>query len=297
MGDLGNDTALTQQTDGHYTSKMSSDWEIWGPMGGYLAAFALRAAGAHCGLPRPASIVGHYLGVGNFDDDIDIHCTTLRTARTAQSVRTTISQGDRPLFDAFVWGVNDGLLGLEHQAKSMTEVPDWRDCPTIEERCNEAGEEYTPYYPFWANLDQRPPRWGVDWMGRVTGEFPPEWTQWLRFIPTSRFDDPWLDACRLLILVDLGSWPAVQSYHNQEQVMAPSIDIACEFHRIDTDAEWLFARGDAPSAADGLIGAHMHVWNDTGALLASGVSQLLCRPMPGAPRPAIRPREPTRQQE
>ena len=282
MGDLGIDTALTQLGDGRYTSKMSQDWEIWGPMGGYLAAFALRAAGAHCGLPRPASIVGHYLGVGNFDEPIEIDCQTLRVAKTAQSVRATISQAGRPLFDAFVWGVAEGLTGLEHQAAPLTESPHWSECPTIEERVASIGETYAPYYPFWANLDQRPPRWNNDWMERRTGEHPPEWTQWLRFTPAAMFPDPWLDACRLLILVDLGSWPAVQGFHNQQLVMAPSIDIACEFHRIDTNAEWLFARGDSPSAANGLIGAHMHVWNDTGVLLASGVSQLLCRPMPGA---------------
>ena len=37
--------------------------EIWGPMGGYVASVALRAAGAHSRFDRPASIVGHFLGV------------------------------------------------------------------------------------------------------------------------------------------------------------------------------------------------------------------------------------------
>lgn len=280
MGDLGVDTTITALGDGRFSARLSRDWEIWGPMGGYLAAFALRAAGAHCGLPRPASIVGHFLGVGNFEDPITIECTTLRAARTAQSVRTTIKQGDRPLFDAFIWGVADGLVGLEHQAAPMPEAPNWSDCPTIQERVAAAGEQYAPYYPFWANLDQRPPQWRGDWTARTTGEHPPEWTQWLRFTPAASFSDPWLDACRLLILVDLGSWPAVQSFHNQNEVMAPSIDIACEFHRIDSASEWLFAKGNAPSAAQGLIAAHMQVWNDLGALLAGGVSQLLCRPVP-----------------
>ncbi len=298
MGDLGRDTAITRtgitrtgithtgitrteittDGDGRFTARMSRDWEIWGPMGGYPAAFALRAAGEHCALPRPASLVGHYLGVGNFDDDIDIECTTLRAARTAQSVRTTISQGGRPLFEALVWGVTGGLTGLDHHDAPMPDTPHWSELPTIEERLATDGVEYVPFYPFWANLAQRPPRWLPNFMERKTGDHPPEWTQWLRFQPVATFADPWLDACRLLILVDLGSWPATNGYHNQQAVLAPSIDIACEFHRDGSDAEWLFTKGHAPSAADGLIGAHMQVWNEHGTLLASGVSQLLCRP-------------------
>ena len=303
MGDLGIDTSLRPVGEGRFRGRLSRDWEIWGPMGGYLASFALRAAGAHCGLPRPASLVGHYLGVGTFHDDrdhdnrdhddldhdnlgehdLEIECTTLRRARTAESVRVTIAQDGRPLFEALVWGVTTGLAGLDHHASAMPVAPHWRDCPTVEERVAAAGLEYEAWYPFWNNLDQRPPRWRDDWNERATRSEPPEWMQWLRFRPAATFADPWLDACRLLILVDLGSWPAVQGHHNQGDVIAPSIDIACEFHRIDPAAEWLFAAGHAPSAADGLIGAHMHVWNDSGVLLASGVSQLLCRPVPAAP--------------
>jgi acyl-CoA thioesterase-2 len=282
MGDLGVDTLVTPVGDGEYRARLSRDWEIWGPMGGYLASFALRAAGAHCGLARPASLVGHYLGVGDFEHDIDLRCTTLRSARTAQSVRVTIEQESRPLFEALVWGVGGGLVGLAHHDAPMPKVPHWSELPTIEERLTAQGEEYVPYFPFWANLAQRPPRWLSDFMDRATGQYAPEWTQWLRFQPVATFVDPWLDACRLLVLVDLGSWPATQGYHNQRDVIAPSIDIACEFHRSAGGAEWLFTRGHAPSAADGLIGAHMHVWDEQGTLLASGVSQLLCRPVRGS---------------
>ena len=281
MGDLGIETAIEAVGDGRYRGRMSRDWEIWGPMGGYLASFALRAAGAHCGRPRPASLVGHYLGVGDFDHDIEIHCETLREARTAESVRATIRQGDRTLFESFVWGVNEGLAGLEHHDAAAPDVPDRIDCPTIDERFAAQGETRQSPYAFWDNLDQRPTAWRTDWMDRTTGDAPPVWHEWLRFLPTSAFDEPWLDACRLLILVDLGSWPAVQGYHNQGEIMAPSIDLACEFHRVDAANEWLLLQGHAPSATEGLIGAHMQVWNESRTLLASGVSQLLCRPVPG----------------
>ncbi len=282
MGDLGIDTTVTLVDDGRYRARMSRDWEIWGPMGGYLASFALRAAGAHCGRPRPASIVGHFLGVGDFDHDIEIRCETLREARTATSVRATISQGDRALFDAFVWGVADELLGLDHHDWPAPDVDDWRDCPTVDERLAAMGETRNSPYRFWDNFDERPTSWRHDWMERQTGDADPEWHEWLRFQPSPTFSDPWADACRLLILVDVGSWPAVQGYHNQQQVIAPSIDIACHFHRPAAHSEWLLTRGHSPSASEGLIGAQMQVWDDAGSLLANGVSQLLCRPVPAA---------------
>ncbi len=42
MGDLARDTAV-QGGAGSYGAVLSRDWEIWGPMGGYVAAVALRA--------------------------------------------------------------------------------------------------------------------------------------------------------------------------------------------------------------------------------------------------------------
>lgn len=281
MGDLDADTAISGG-EGRYTGSLSRAWEIWGPMGGYLASFALRAAGRHCGMPRPASLVGHFLGVGSFDAPIEIHCETLRAARTAHSVRARIVQGDRPLFDAMVWGVTDRLAGLAHHAAPAPDVPHWSAAPTIEERLAEIGETTASWFPFWGNFDQRPPRWQPGWMLRKPGEHEPHWVQWLRYRPTPAFADPWLDACRLLILVDIGSWPAAQAYHNTEAIIAPSIDLACEFHRIRPEAEWLLAQGVSPSSADGLVASHQAVWDDRGSLLASGVSQLLCRPRPAA---------------
>ena len=45
---------------------LSADWEIWGPCGGYVAALALRAAGAESPFARPASFFCHYLSVAAF---------------------------------------------------------------------------------------------------------------------------------------------------------------------------------------------------------------------------------------
>ena len=285
MRDLGLATNLTlidrdvEHGRSTYSAELSRDWEIWGPMGGYVAAFALRAAGAHCGSPRPASLVGHFLGVANFEEPLTITCTSLRVARTAHSVRAVITQSGTPIFDAMVWGTNDGLIGLEHHAAPMPEFDHWSQCPTVQERLAAQGESYESWFPFWLNFIQRPAIWRADWNDREPHEEPPDWHNWLQFAPTASFTDPWIDACRLLILVDVGSWPATQSYHNSAAVIAPSIDLACHFHCIDPNAEWLFIHANAPVASAGLVESHQRVWSDDGRLLASGISQLLCRPV------------------
>src|SRR5690606_20259555 len=62
MGDLQADTAIEPDGDGCFRGEPSPDWEIWGPMGGYIASFALRAVGAVTSHRRPTTFSCHYLG-------------------------------------------------------------------------------------------------------------------------------------------------------------------------------------------------------------------------------------------
>jgi acyl-CoA thioesterase-2 len=246
-------------------------------MGGYVASTALRAAGAHTTFPRPASLVGDFLGVADFGS-VDITTTTLRKAKKAESVRVTVAQRGNPVFEALVWAVADELAALTHEA--VTPPPDAGrplDHPTVRERLAASGIEPAPPFPFWENFEERMIEWVDDWDNRPSGD--PVWTAWLRFLPDPDTSDPWIDASRLLVLVDIGSWPSVVRHHVDTAGMyAPSIDLACHFHRLRPDSQQLLAHGTSPSGADGLITSHQSVWADDGTFLASGISQLLCRP-------------------
>src|SRR6185312_15603677 len=101
MGDLALDTKVTGSV-GRYSARLSRDWEIWGPNGGYIAAIALRAAGKHSQFGRPVSIAGHFLGVATFDDVI-LEVKTLRLAKRAESMRVSMRQGRNAIFEALVW--------------------------------------------------------------------------------------------------------------------------------------------------------------------------------------------------
>ena len=277
MGDFGGDTELQEQPDGSFSRELHRDWEIWGPNGGYLGALALRAAGLRCGRARPANATVHFLGVATFDEPVELTVSVLRASKVATSVQVSVRQAGRPVLEALAWGIDAGLGGLHHSFGEPPAVPNWAELPTIQERAEEEGVDVASPYRFWDNFEQRPVEWVTDWANR--GVLPPVYENWLRFIPTSHASDPWLEAGRLLLLVDLGAWPAVSLAHPNAPFVAPSIDVSCEFHRLPTDPGWYLLRGVAPHSGEGLVGSHQQVWNDRGELLASGVSHLLCRPL------------------
>jgi acyl-CoA thioesterase II len=274
MGDLGTDTAVAGG-DGRYTARMSRDWEIWGPNGGYVASIALRAAGAHSRFDRPASFVGHFLGVADFDHDVDLEVTTLREAKRAESIRVSMTQHGNPIFDAMVWAVGD-VSGVEHDVLEMPDVPDPEGLQTVRERMAAVGVT-EPMFRFWNNFDERPTSWLDDWENRKPA--PPVAEGWYRYVPRSTFeDDPWLDACRTVILLDTMGWPAVCRFHTHPEFIAPSIDLSIGFHRQVPDEPWLFVQANSPSASGGIVGCESRLWARGGTLLAVGASQLLCRP-------------------
>jgi acyl-CoA thioesterase II len=271
MGDLGTDLELERVEEHRFRATLSRDWEIWGPMGGYVAALALRAAGADSPFPRPASFFCQYLRVGAFEP-VDITVAVERAARTALAQRVVLSQAGRPFLSALVWSVGD-VDGLEHHVGSPPAVPSAEELPAIEEL---VPDEPRPY-PFWDNVEQRPVHFSSSWP--PPDPLPPVWQCWTRLRPTSTFADPWLDAARSVILIDVQGWPAAHHHHawREPPYIAPSLDLYVSFHEPAPADPWLLADGYSPVGGDGLIGWTGRLWSSTGRLAASGGGQLLCR--------------------
>src|SRR5690606_29296125 len=144
-------------------------------------------------------------------------------------------------------------------------------------------EEAARRHRFWSNFEARPTE---DWVPPAAREpEPPRLCCWYRYVPTARFDDPFVEAARALILVAPRSWPAARRAHPRDDLpwIAPSLDLAARFHRAPSYGEWLLVEASADVADEGLIGFHNRVWHERGRLVASGGGQLLCR---RAPAPA-----------
>jgi acyl-CoA thioesterase II len=279
MGDLGLDTAVTQVGEGRFAARLSQEWEIWGPMGGYVASVALRAAGASSPFDRPASFSCHYLGVAAFDE-VDVTVATLRAARTACSHRVQVAQAGKPILEATVWSVGE-VEGLTYDVTEPPQVPGPDELPSITELLTDEERAAGPPFPFWNNVDNKP----LDFSREPPSEpREPVWRAWCRFVPAPTFEDPWIDACRSLILIDVQSWPSAvrQHFGRQNQFIAPSLDLQVAFHDPKPGSDWLLTDGYAPVAAEGLIGWNGRLWSVDGHLVASGGGQMLCRRISGA---------------
>jgi acyl-CoA thioesterase-2 len=276
MGNLAADTVVEQVDEHRYRATLNRDWEIWGPMGGYIASFALRAIGAETAFPRPASFSCHYLSVAAFDQ-IDIVVTPLRTSRVAGSYHAEILQGDRRILEATAWAIADGVEALEHDDAVAPDVAGPQGLKNVEEYFADEPDNPGPPFPFWNNFESRPLDFRKEWP--PTEPLAPVARQWLRFLEGD-YDDPWIDACRALVLIDVQSWPAASRPHAYKQaaIYAPSLDLYVALHR-PTSSEWLLMDGYSAVGEGGLLGWTGRLWDADRKLIASGGGQLLCRPM------------------
>src|SRR2546423_5266822 len=153
MGDLEQDTEVRPRGDGSFDATLSGDWEIWGPMGGYVASVALRAAARTRDdeALAPATFSCHFLGAAKFEA-IELAVTTRKRARSALSQRVEVSQDGRAILDAMVWSTLPNE-GLEHDETEMPAVPGPEALADIRAR---VPEEAAPPFPFWCNLDAKP---------------------------------------------------------------------------------------------------------------------------------------------
>jgi acyl-CoA thioesterase II len=273
MGDLARDTTPTG-SDGRYTIRISEDWRIWGPNGGYLAAIALRAAGLEAAIKRPASIACHFLGVARFED-ADIEVRRVHSGRSSESLHVVMTQAAKPILQAIVRTAGE-VPGVEHDFARMPEVP---PPSALKSFLDHVPEPPGPPTPFWDNVDSR-----IIHEERVLNmddPFPADLLEWYRFQPTATFDDPFEDAARYTVLLDTFAWPAAANPHRAtRKYQAVNIDVVAWFHRPAPESEWLLCDYDSPIAHGGLVGAHGRVWSQDGRLVASGGAQCLSMPVP-----------------
>ena len=181
-------------------------------MGGYIASYALRAIGERP-RSRPASFSCHYLSVAAFED-IDIVVTPLRTSRVAGSYRAEILQGDRRILEAT--GVGDRRRRRSARARRRGRAGRRRARRSEEHRRVLRRRAGRPARRSRSGTTSSAGRSTSARSGRRPEPLPPVWQQWIRFLEGD-YSDPWVDACRALVLVDVQSWPAASKPHAYKQ--------------------------------------------------------------------------------
>jgi acyl-CoA thioesterase len=186
-------------------------------------------------------------------------------------------KGDRPILEALVRTAAEGP-GWEHIDRRAPFVLRPDQLRPLEELL----PDDVPLFPFWENLEERPLQWSDEWP--PSGPNPPEFTAWLRFRTGETWDDPWVDAARVVLLADLVGWPAATQAHAHKgdpyEFVGPNLDLYVALHDSAPAEPWLLVEGHAAVAGNGLIGCNATVWSRDRRLLASSAYQLLCRPNP-----------------
>jgi acyl-CoA thioesterase len=280
VGNLDKDTSVTRTGDHTFVGELSPDWAVWGPNGGYLAAIALRAAGAFTEIRRPASIHCVFARIGSFGP-VDIAITSLVRSRQAESLQVELTQRNRLVARAAVWAVNSHPTAPRRSWGDPPSVPAPDELRPIDEL---VAEEGGPVLPIWRTCcEVRVAGWGGP--DRPAGQ--PHLFGWLRFREPVNFgDDPWLSAGRAVFATDAIVFPAIgQGFAAREMTfIAPSLDLYASFHTETCGSEWVLLEGDGLAAASGLLGGNARVWAPDGMLVASGSQQMLVRQAMVVPR-------------
>ena len=269
MGDLAADTALEAVDGGVYRARISPEWELFSPAGGYVSALALRAATSTSAFSRPVAYTCHYLNPAR-TGEAELRVTSLRSSRRAESLQVQLLQEDRTVLQALVW-TSSGAPGVDHDTVEMPDAAPPEQCAPMEDLVPD-----WPPWPFWKNIDYRPvllPGQEPYVPGRAALR------TWMRFRPQAAFAEPALAAARSLIVADVLVYPAASMAHPwPTPFWATSLDLAVTIHDPGLEDEWLLVHAEAPTAAAGLIGGRVTVWGRSGRELASSVQQMLQLP-------------------
>jgi acyl-CoA thioesterase len=249
---------------GRYVARLSEEWEIWGPNGGYLAAIALRAVGNVAQIARPRSFYGHFLSSPAFEP-VQIEVTVLKRGRRAESFSVAMSQEGKMIMHALVRTVVDAP-GYSHQHPRMPSAPP----PEALEVYEHSQSEDRRTFRFWENVERRPLAPDAE------DASAPVLREWTRFRPVACFEDPFLDAARSLILLDTFGFPAAYQRYRSWDYLAPNLDTSLWLHRFNPTCEWLLVDHECTVAEQGLMAVSGRIWDTEGALLATGAAQLCC---------------------
>ena len=266
------DATKVSNAGGRYTAVIDSDWCVWGPIGGYIAAIALRAV--ELAVPeghRPVTLTCQYLAKGA-PGEIDVIVEPLKSGNTA-FFNVRLVQHEITLLQAQIC-TTAKTVGPDNVGIKAPDVPRPQDLESFAAQLARFG--HAPM-GFWRNIDGRQ----VDF--RAPGDPDPRGCRtecWLRFEDWHITPDPFLDGTRALVLIDTHIWRAYNRGQSElPKHVAPSLDLTVWFHDANPESLWQLVEASADVARHAILNGSARVWSENGSLVASGGGQCLFVPL------------------
>lgn len=267
MGSLVEDTTVIRGGE-RLSAHLSEDWEVWGPNGGYLAAIAMRAIGAAAPAGhRPVTFSCQYLSSPRFEA-VDLVVTPVRSGKRGWCLNVAMQQDEKLCLQAQAW-TTDSTSGPEQTRARMPNAPP----PALLRPSKAYVPEAYVKHRFWTHFESRP----VDFSpSHAPNLNEPRLCIWQRLLDFDAGGDPFLEATRALVLIDMMPVPTfAQSQGETPSYLTPSLDLSVWFHGLAFDSDWVLIESHADAAGGGLIHGGGRVWSSDGELIATGGSQFL----------------------
>ncbi|MFB9235738.1 thioesterase family protein [Plantactinospora siamensis] len=287
MESLEQQTAVEQTAEGKYRGNVSEDWKLWAPVGGYLSGIALRAAQSASNMARPVSLTCHYLHEATFGS-VDLEVTTLSVTERADSHLVRMTQNGNDILVALATAAPTDLPGPNENWQEAPEVTEPEDMPgtlLYPDAAQLLGDQ-----PYWKMLEFRmvkgmqpthayPDLSGLSEEELIERRFTPRRDAhirgWQRIANGEGAKDPWVDACRYLIICAGMMFPVVADpFTPPLRFIAPTLNLTVDFHTFHPEDQWLLADATGAHAGQGVLGADTRLWARSGDLLATAQAQL-----------------------
>ena len=251
--ELDADTALERVGDGRYRGEMTDRWTVAaGPNGGYVAAFALRAALMESAFPDPLTMTVHYLA-RPIAGPAEVHVEVLRLGRGHTTLALRLVQEEIKAAAL----VTLGRLRSAGPHDFAPERPDLGPPPAEAIRLGDGVMEST----LWQRLDLRVGDEAALWYGRTEpGEAATGgWTRLRDGRPT--------DALAVPLFLDC--WPPAVFSRTLEPspTGAPTLELTVHW-RGAVGPGWHQARFSTQLVAGGYMDERGELWTEDGRLVA-----------------------------
>lgn len=267
---LASDTEV-EGSDDKYICTLHPNWNMGGPLGGYIAAVSIRAAAREAEQPFPLSYHCQFLSTAGFGEtSIDVHA--LQRGRSTETFEISMFQQEKLILRALL------RTGRHrHPAKVDASVPACTDPDRLASLSSLLGERLSDT-SIWHRIDTKLEE--EDCLAWLRGGWDsgPIHRSWHR-LPEQDFSDPYLDAGRQMIFLDLCPFRAAGNAFRipRGEFQAKTLDFTVSFVCPGKNDEWLLASAVPEMAEDFHVGTDIKIWNSRRELICYGGSQLICR--------------------